>query len=79
MHDPHAENDINNLRELVDAHRESRPPKDVVPKHLPADTPPLPTGNQQLTVTEFDENGVTTTTTTAYIAPAIYPKGRSHD
>lgn len=49
-----------------------RPPQDIVP-HIPdPDAPPLPTGpGQTITVTEWDENGVTYTESEAFIARAI--------
>lgn len=59
------------MREALEDWQARRAPKDIVPHTIPADAPPIPTGPQTVTVTDFDEHGVTRTETTAWIAPAI--------
>ncbi|MED5813867.1 hypothetical protein VST63_16025 [Mycolicibacterium sp. 050232] len=55
--------------------RDHRAPRDVVPRTpLPADAPPVPTGPSTVTTHELDEHGITTTTATAWIAPAVLPR-----
>lgn len=61
--------------DLAEGFPEYRPrPKDVVPRQIPDDLPPIPIGPQSYTNTEFDDAGVTRTEGNAWIGPAIYPK-----
>lgn len=65
--------DSANLHEALEDWQQRRAPKDIVAHTTPGDAPPIPTGPQPYTSTEFDETGVTRTEGVAWIAPAFNP------
>jgi hypothetical protein len=48
----HPDHDANQLAGVVDAYRRRRPPKDIVPRTIPSDAPPIPTGPAEVVHTE---------------------------
>lgn len=67
------EHDINNLRAAFEEAKQSRPPKDPVPRELKADdAKPLPAGpDHTVAVTEYTEDGITHTSGSAFVTRPI--------
>jgi hypothetical protein len=73
--DEQSEVEYPSLAEALEAWKQARPPKDVVPKKPPSgDAPPIPTGFGEVAYVDATEDNITPHHGTAYIAPAVMPK-----